>query len=254
MDLELTGRSVLVTGGSRGIGRAIAEAFAAEGADLTICARGAEALHATAEAIAADSGRHVVAAVHDVTDAAACEALVARHVETFGSLDVLVNNAGATVREGDSDERWRASFELNVLAAVRLAELAKPHLAASTLGSIVNISSIFGREAGGPSQYNATKAAQIAMSKAFALDWAADGIRVNNIAPGSIAFEGGSWGRRLVDDPEGMAAFIASNIPGGRFGQPEEVANVVTFLASARASWVLGATLNVDGGQSRSNI
>ncbi len=250
----MTGRSVLVTGASRGIGRAIAEAFAAEGADVTICARGAEALHATAEAIAADSGRQVVPVALDVTDAAACEALIASHLETFGGLDVLVNNAGATIREGDSDERWRASFELNVLAAVRLAELAKAHLAASPLGSIVNVSSIFGRESGGPPQYNATKAAQIAMSKAFALDWAAEGIRVNNVAPGSVAFEGGSWGQRLVDDPDGMAAFIEQNIAGGRFGRPEEVANVVTFLASSRASWILGATVNVDGGQSRSNI
>jgi 3-oxoacyl-[acyl-carrier protein] reductase len=254
LDLELNGRSVLVTGASRGIGRAIAEAFAAEGADLTICARGAETLHATAGAIAAASGRQVVPAAIDVTDADACAALIARHVETFGGLDVLVNNAGATFREGERDEQWRASFELNVLAAVRLAELAKSHLAASELGSIVNVSSIYGRESGGPPQYNATKAAQIAMSKAFALDWAAEGIRVNNVAPGSIAFEGGSWGRRLVEQPEAMAAFIEANIAAGRFGTPEEVASVVTFLASPRASWVLGATVNVDGGQSRSNI
>ncbi len=254
MDLDLTDRSVLVTGASRGIGRAIAEAFAAEGADLTICARGEEALNATAKEIASTSERRVLPTVIDVTNAEACTVLVAGHVEAFGGLDGLVNNAGATIREGDSDERWRASFELNVLAAVRLAELAKPHLTLSSLGSIVNVSSIYGREAGGPPQYNATKAAQIAMSKAFALDWAAEGIRVNNVAPGSIAFEGGSWGRRLVDDPDGMAQFIDANIPGGRFGVPEEVAAVVTFLASPRASWVLGATVNVDGGQSRSNI
>ncbi len=256
MDLGLEQRSVIVTGASRGIGLAIAEGFAAEGARLTICARGVEALEVAHDSIAERFPGSAVQAVEaDVTSADDCARVVATAVETHGGLHVLVNNAGATVREGDLEERWRASFELNVLGALRLSELAKPHLAqAEGGGAIVNISSIFGRESGGPAQYNATKAAQIAMSKAYALDWASEGVRVNNIAPGSIAFEGGSWGRRLVDDPDGMREFIAQNIPGGRFGAPQEVAAVVVFLASPRASWIIGATLNVDGGQSRSNI
>jgi 3-oxoacyl-[acyl-carrier protein] reductase len=256
MDLGLQGRSVIVTGASRGIGLAIAEGFAAEGAVLTICARGIEGLEAAHDSIAARYPDAAVQAVEaDVTSAEDCERVVQAAVEAHGGLHALVNNAGATVREGDLEDRWRASFELNVIGALRLSELAKPHLAqAEGGGAIVNISSIYGRESGGPPQYNATKAAQIAMSKAYALDWAADGVRVNNIAPGSIAFDGGSWGRRLAEDPEGMAAFIAQNIPGGRFGAPEEVAAAAVFLASPRASWIIGVTLNVDGGQSRSNI
>lgn len=256
VDLHLAGRSVLVTGASRGIGRSIAEAFAAEGARLMLCARGADALEATRAAIAAaHPGAQVEALAADVTSPEEAERLVTAAIEAYGALDVLVNNAGATVRGGTLDDDWRGSFELNVLAATRLMELAKPHLQrADGGGAVVNVSSIYGRESGGPPQYNATKSAQIAMSKAYALQWAADGVRVNNVAPGSIAFEGGSWGRRLAEDPETMARFIEQQIPGGRFGRPEEVAAAVVFLASSAASWVIGATLNVDGGQSRSNI
>jgi len=255
MDLGLAGRSVLVTGASRGIGRAIAEAFLAEGSRVLIAARGAEDLEATAAGLRAGvAGGEVEAVAADVTSEAGAQALVARALAAFGGLDVLVNNAGATVRGGTLVEDFGRSFDLNVVAPLRLMELAKPHLQASGQGAVVNISSIYGRESGGPAQYNASKAAQIAMTKAFALDWARTGIRVNNVAPGSIAFEGGSWGRRLQEDPQGMAAFIAQNIPAGRFGSVEEIARAVVFLASPAASWVIGVTLNVDGGQSRSNI
>jgi 3-oxoacyl-[acyl-carrier protein] reductase len=257
VELGLAGRSVIVSGASRGIGLAIAEAFAAEGARLTLCARGAEALEAARARLAA-SGAEVQAVAGDVTVAADCERLVALAAERFGGVDVLVNNAGGRGRAADRDARWHESFELNVVSALRLAQLARPHLAQAARergnAAVVNISSIYGRESGGGAEYNATKAAQIALSKAYALEWAREGIRVNSVAPGSIAFEGGSWGRRVAEDPEGMREFVAREIPAGRFGRPEEVAAVVVFLASARASWVLGAALNVDGGQSRSNI
>ena len=254
MDLGLSERSAIVTGGSRGIGLAIAQALAAEGANVTICARNEDGLDAAA-ALIAEGGSEVLTVVADVTDADDCARLIDGAAERVGGIDVLVNNAGASVRADDIEEAWRASFELNTLAVVRLMELAKPHLAnAEGGGSIVNISSIFGRESGGSGQYNATKSALIAASKNYALAWASDGVRVNNVAPGSIAFPGGSWGQRLESDPEGMAAFIEANIAAGRFGRADEVADVVAFIASPRASWLVGATINVDGGQSRSNI
>ena len=255
MDLQLNGRSVIVTGASRGIGRSIAEAFAAEGARLTICARGEDVLTATRDAIAAAyPGARVQAIAADVTSDADSQRIIDAATDAYGAIDILVNNAGGSLREGDLNERWRGSFELNVLSTLRLMELARPQLVASDAAAVVNISSIYGRESGGGASYNATKAAQIALSKAYALDWAKDGIRVNNVAPGSIAFEGGGWGRRLIAEPEAMQQFIATQIAAGRFGRPDEVANAVVFLASSAASWVLGATLNVDGGQSRSNI
>lgn len=253
--MELRGRSVIVTGASRGIGRAIAAAFAAEQARLTLCARDGTVLEATAELIRTAYPEATITAVPaDVTDPADAAALVRATVGAFGGVDVLVNNAGASVRDGDLVERWERSFDGNVIAALRLMDLAKPYLSASGQGAVVNISSIYGRESGGAAPYNASKAAQIAMSKAYALEWAREGIRVNSVAPGSVAFEGGSWARRVAEDPEGMRRFVQDQIPAGRFGRPEEIAAAVVFLASPRASWVIGSTLNVDGGQSRSNI
>jgi 3-oxoacyl-[acyl-carrier protein] reductase len=251
MDLALTNKAAIVTGGSRGIGRAIALALAGEGCRVAICARGEDALRAT-EAELRARGVDALGIVADVTRANDIERVIAETAARFGRLDILVNNAGGRARE-DTDEVWAMVYESNVLAAVRATRAVVPHMRSGGGGSIVHIASIYGRESGGPVAYNAMKSAMIAHAKAMALELAPE-IRVNSVAPGSVAFPGGSWGRRREEDPEGMRVFVEQNIPMGRFGTPEEIANVVAFLCSDRASWVTGACINVDGGQSRSNI
>lgn len=256
MDLGLRDKVALVTGASRGIGNRIALALAEEGARLVVCAHTGEALEAAAAEVAA-RGVEVEAVVADVTESGAGDQLVARAVERFGGLDVLVNNVGGSVWtpfEEIADEEWMHVINLSFLSAVRVSRAAVPIMAERGGGSIVNISSIFGRETGGPVSYNAAKAAMISMTANFAREAAARNIRVNSLAPGSILFPGGSWERRQKQNPDGIAHFVEDNIPSGRFGTPEEVAAVAVFLASDQASWVTGACLNVDGGQSRSNI
>ena len=250
MDLGLTGKVAIVTGGSRGIGRSIALALAAEGCRVAICARTEEPLRATEAELAERT--EALGIVADVTKADDIERLVQETVDHFGRLDILVNNAGVRGSD-DTDDIWNAIYESNLLAAARTTRSAVPRMLAAGGGSVVHITSIYGRESGGPLAYNAIKSAMNAHAKAMALELAPD-IRVNAVAPGSVAFPGGSWGRRLEDDPEGMAKFLAENIPVGRFGTPEEIANVVVFLCSEQASWVTGACINVDGGQSHSNI
>ena len=251
MDLHLTDKVALITGGSRGIGRAIALGLADEGVRVAICARGEDALRAT-EADLRARGVDALAVVADVTRGEDVERAVGETVARFSALHILVNNAGGSPRD-DTDDAWDAAYQMNVLAAARATRAAVPHLRAAAGGSIVHIASIYGRESGGPMPYNAMKAATISHAKAMALALAPD-IRVNAVAPGSTAFPGGSWGRRLEEDPEGMRRFVEQNIPMGRFATPEEIANVVVFLCSDRAGWVTGACINVDGGQSRSNI
>ena len=258
MDLGLHGKVAIVTGASRGIGQGIARSLAAEGCRLVICARGAEALEATAEMLRAQ-GAEVVALTLDVTQPEAGTRLVQTALERFGRVDILVGNAGGNRRghfEETSEDDWSALIELNLRAHLRCARAVIPVMKQQGGGAIVFIASIFGREAGGPglSIYNSTKSALISAAKILALELAPHNIRVNTVAPGSIRFPGGSWDRRMREDPEGTRQFIAQNIPMGRFGTVEEVADVVTFLVSERARWVTGACLNVDGGQSRSLI
>ena len=252
MDLGLAGKAAIITGSSRGLGKATAIALAREGVSVSIAARGEDALNVTRAEIEVTGGK-AIATTADFTTAEGCKAVFDATVEAFGRVDILVNNVGGAGRE-DSDEVWLESYERNVLAAVRMCRLVLPGMRAAGHGAIVNVASIWGREAGGSIQYNHAKAALISHAKNLALEVAADGIRVNAVCPGSIRFPGGTWDRRATEDPEGMARFVAENIPAGRFGRAEEVADTITFLCSERASWITGAALNIDGGQSRSNI
>jgi len=258
MDLGLKGKTAIVTGASRGIGRAIALGLAEEGCNLVICARGEEAL-AEAAAEMRRRGVEVEAIALDASAADAGDRLAGVAIDAFGGVDVLVNNIGGN-RRGQfadlTDEDWRDLLDLNFLSHVRASRAVIPAMKEAGGGVILFVASIFGREAGGKglALYNTTKSALISVAKIMALELAADGIRVNSIAPGSIRHPGGSWDKRCIEDPEGMAEFVEANLPLGRFGKAEEVADLTAFLASDRASLVTGACVNVDGGQSRSLI
>jgi len=259
VDLELTDKIAIVTGSSKGLGLASARALVAEGCRVTICARGEAALAAAAvelRAVARDDPR-VLAVAADVSTADGVEAVVRRTTDAFGGLDILVNNVGLGRGGGiveTTDAEWREAFDQTLFPAVRASRLAVPLMRRRGGGAIVMIASIWGRESGGRMTYNAVKAAEISLAKAMAQQLAPDNIRVNSVAPGSIRFAGGTWDRRVQEDPEGMAAFVRRELPFGRFGRPEEVGAVVAFLVSPRASWISGASVPVDGCQSRSLI
>ena len=259
MDLGLKGKVAVVTGGSRGIGLYTARALAAEGARLALCARTGDGLDAAAASLRAEGAAEVLTVVCDMAEEDGAARLVEATRERYGALDVLVNNVGGNRRgrfEETSDEDWLDIVQLNVLSGFRASRLAIPLMREGGGGSIIFISSVFGREKGGPglSIYNTTKTSLISAAGIMALELAKDGIRVNCVAPGSIQFPGGSWDKRVKADPEGMRAFVDANLPLGRFGRAEEVADVVTFLASARASLITGACIAVDGSQGRSLV
>jgi 3-oxoacyl-[acyl-carrier protein] reductase len=271
MDLGLEGQSVLLAGASRGIGLAAARAFAAEGSRIALVARDASSLREAAREVReawrapfrpagparADEGPEVLAVAGDATREEDAARAVRETIDRLGRVDVLVTLVGGS--RGDpgieaQDADWDAVLASNLRAAVTMTRLVVPSMKERKSGVIVHVTSIFGREWGGAASYNAAKAALIAYSKSCARELAPCGIRVNSVAPGSTLFPGGSWDRRRKADPDGIESFVKRELPLGRFGRPEEVAAAIVFLASKPASLLIGACLNVDGGQSRSLI
>src|SRR2546429_8019144 len=252
MDLELTDKIAIVTGSTRGLGFWTVKALLAEGCNVTVCARGEEGLaSAVGELRTLPGGTERILAIQaDVSTDKGVADVIMRTVETFGGLDILVNNVGvakgATITD-TSDSDWQEAFDQTLFPAIRASRMAIPQMRKRGGGSIVMIASIWGRESGGRMTYNAVKAAEISLAKAMAQQLAKDNLRVHSVAPGSIRFPGGSWDRRVQEDPQGMEDFVKRELPFGRFGRPEEVGAVVAFLVSPRASWISGARVTVGG-------
>jgi 3-oxoacyl-[acyl-carrier protein] reductase len=251
VDLGLKGKKALVTGATRGIGRAIAETFAAEGADVAICARSAEQVAATVRHL---QGRGVSAygAPIDVTDDAALEKWIAHAAEQLDGIDILISNPSAAAL-GNTVADWEANFRTDILGAVRAVEAAKPFLdrAGAEHGdaAIVFIGTVSSIEAERPSSYGAVKSSLAHFAKGIARENAGKHIRANVVSPGTVYFEGGSWHRREQNEPQRFEAAIRRN-PAGRMATPQEIANAVVFLASPASSFTTGINLIVDGAYS----
>lgn len=253
MELGLIGKTALITGGSRGIGKATAMSLAREGAKVAICARGEDTLQKTLAELRSVSSE-VWGQKADVTSKEDIESFVAGTVANFGGIDCLVCNVGGTVGGSSleaSDEEWMSTLNINLMHSVRTIRAALPHLKERENSSVIIVSSISGWKPGPKAQYGSAKAAEIFLSSALAVELAPHSIRVNAVCPGSIYFEGGGWANFKRESPEGYARFLDHELPEKRLGTDDEVADVVTFLLSDRARWINGAMIPVDGAQGR---
>lgn len=258
MDLGLRDKVALITGSSRGLGLASAQALAAEGCRVVLTARGAEQLARAVDEVAAVAGGagRVASCAADLATPDGIASAVATASSAFGGLDILVNNMGLARGAGlldTSDAEWQEAFDQTLYPAIRASRLALPLMRKRGGGVIIMVTSIWGRESGGRMTYNVAKAAETSLAKALAQQFARDNVRVVSVAPGSILFPGGSWHKRQQTDPDGIADFVRRELPFGRFGRADEVGAVVAFLASPRASWISGSSVVVDGCQSKSN-
>lgn len=248
MDLQLNGKTAIVTGGTRGIGRAIAECFADEGANVAICARKADQVAETVKALEA-KGVKAWGEVVDIADGAALKAFVAKAGEILGGVDVLVSNASALV-QGNSEQDWQAMFDIDMLGAVRTWEAAKPMLEASAAAkgdaAFLIISSVSSVNSDNPSSYGAMKAALIHFAKGVARQNAAAKVRCNVISPGTVYFDDGVWGNVKRNMPGFFDQMIKRN-PTGRMATPQEIAAATVFLASPRSAFTTGINMIVDG-------
>jgi len=245
MDLGLQGKKAIVTGGTRGIGHAIASLLAAEGCDVAICARHREAVDQTVAQLERAGVKATGGAV-DVADLAALRGWVGEAAEALGGLDIFVANVSA-LAQGMDEAAWRRGFEIDVMGTVFGIEAALPVLERSRAGSIVVVGSTAMAEIYGPPRsYAAVKAALVPYVKGLARNLAAKNVRANIVSPGNVFFEGGVWDNVRQNNPELFGQMLARN-PTGRMGTPEEVANAVVFLASPRASFITGTNLIIDG-------
>ena len=278
MDLELAGKAALLVGAGRGIGGAAAVALSREGCSVAVVARTEAMVAERARLCLAAGAPRAIGIAADATSAEQLESAVARAAAELSGLDFLVTLVGGSQPGGtaDTDDAgWESAFARNLWPAVRASRFALPHLIASagragavgelaaplqlvpaslrrSRPAIIHVASIWGREGGGPLTYNAAKAAVVSLAHGQARELAPRGVRVCSVAPGSIVHPGGSWERRLTNDPEGTAAFVQREIPFQRFGTADEVGDVIAFLCSPRASWIAGSCVVVDGAQSRS--
>lgn len=257
MDLGLSGEVAFIAGSTRGIGLAIARAFLAEGAAVAVTGRGQQSLQsAQAELKAAYPAARLIALQADMTDEKAVAASLDRAEAELGPINMAVANVGSGTGPAGyalTHDEWKAGLDSNLFAGVLLASALLPRLAARKRGNLTFISSIVGVEAiGGPLPYVAAKAGLQAAAQTYARQMGPANVRVNVVAPGNVLFSGGSWERKLAERREFFDAYIAREVPLGRFGTPAEIADMVIFLASERAAFVTGAMVVVDGGQTRS--